>query len=89
MIPDTCVPTSTSVTGSTVPVAVTELRIVMRLVAAVSSVIPVCFEGRSANQSPAGRDEGRDEDGRAFSFHLMCFRLFSAVVFDLRRGYRP
>ena len=49
MIPETCVPTSTSVTGSTVPVAVTELRIVMRLVGAVSSVIPAPFEGRSSN----------------------------------------
>ena len=38
MMPDTCVPTSTSVTGSTVPVAVTELLMVMRVAAAVSSV---------------------------------------------------
>ena len=51
MMPETCVPTSTSVTGSTVPVAVTELRIVMRLVGVVSSVIPSPFEGRSTSHS--------------------------------------
>ena len=51
MMPETWVPTSTSVTGSTVPVAVTELLIAMRLVGAVSSVISSRFDGRSSTQS--------------------------------------
>ena len=39
MIPDTCVPTSTSVTGSIVPVAVIELLIVPLCTAEVAKLI--------------------------------------------------
>ena len=40
MMPDTCVPTSTSVTGSTVPVAVTVFEMELRPTLAVSSRMP-------------------------------------------------
>ena len=53
MIPDTWVPTSTFVTGSTVPVAVTELEMSILSVLAVSRVT-VCFPvGRKISQSAA------------------------------------
>ena len=52
MMPETWVPTSTSVTGSTVPVAITELRIVMRLVAAVCSVMSSVRGERSQSHAP-------------------------------------
>ena len=86
MIPDTCVPTSTSVTGSTVPVAVTELRIVMRLVAAVSSVIPVCFEGRSANQSPQAATRAATRTAVLFRFIFMCFSFVFSGRFRSPEG---
>ena len=47
MIPDTCVPTSTSVTGSIVPVAVTEFEISPLLTVAVAYVT-LCLAGEPA-----------------------------------------
>ena len=47
MIPDTCVPTSTSVTGSIVPVAVTEFEISPLLIVAVAYVT-LCLAGEPA-----------------------------------------
>ena len=53
MIPDTCVPTSTSVTGSIVPVAVTEFEISPLLTVTVAYVT-LCLAGDPAkNQIPA------------------------------------
>ena len=52
MMPETWVPTSTSVTGSTVPVAITELRMVMRLVEAVSSVMSSLRWEPAQSQAP-------------------------------------
>ena len=52
MIPDTCVPTSTSITGSMVPVAVTELEISPLLTVALA-YITLCFAGEPVkNQIP-------------------------------------
>ena len=74
MIPETCVPTSTSVTGSTVPVAVTELRIVMRLVGVVSSVISASFAGRSSSHNPAAATTTAAVIRIFFRF-ILCFRF--------------
>ena len=53
MMPDTWVPTSTFVTGSTVPVAVTEFEMSILSALAVSRVT-VCFPvGRKISQSAA------------------------------------
>ena len=52
MITDTCVPTSTSVTGSIVPVAVTEFEISPLLTATVAYVT-LCLAGEPVkNQIP-------------------------------------
>ena len=53
MIPETCVPTSTSVTGSIVPVAVTEFEI-SPLLTVVVAYVTLCLAGEPAkNQIPA------------------------------------
>ena len=72
MMPDTCVPTSTSVTGSTVPVAMTEFRIVMRLVVAVSSVIPSRFGVCSSSHAPPTTTTATAVISAFFRFIVYC-----------------
>ena len=70
-MPETWVPTSTSVTGSTVPVAITELRIVMRLVAAVCSVMSSVRGERSQSHAPqTTATAARRRKKRLFPFHV-------------------
>ena len=74
-MPDTCVPTSTCVTGSTVPVAVTELRMVIWLMGAVSSRTFGPFEGRAISQmqTPAATTPAA----------MSRFRFFISSIIDL------
>ena len=74
MIPETWVPTSTSVTGSTVPVAVTELRMAIRTAGAVSSVSRSPAEGRSSNQRTAA--VAATPDARSMLLFFMAVRIY-------------